>query len=81
MCAHSQPPFFKKILLRSKKITAAFSFERDKREKASKLNLPIVILLFFYSSTFFSTSGQKGANDHTSNSLAMLCRHKADAFG
>ena len=47
MCAHSQPPFFKKILLRSKKITAAFSFERDKREKASKLNLPIVILLPF----------------------------------
>ena len=38
-----------------------------------KLNLPIVILLFFYSSTFFSTSDQKGANDHISNSLAIFC--------
>ena len=46
-CAPIASLLFKENSLATKKITAAFSFERDKREKASKLNLPIVILLPF----------------------------------
>ena len=52
----------------------------------------IIASLFFYENSlatkkitaafsFFSTSDQKGVNDPTSNSLGILCGHKADAFG